>query len=167
MADNLNTYGRAQYGVDTYGGAVPAPVSSTACLDAQPGYCPSYVRFQFSGVNLGLYIFELNPSTYDIYPQRTTQSYSYVNEVYGTIDEDYMKLEIDLFWNLMPYQMYQDIKVYSRKLVDGTSEDLYFWDANMGRFCGKKVKIEEFEGRVIGGYYPIDRHSVRLKLREV
>lgn len=168
MADNYNYYGVATYGNDTYGDIAPAIiVIGGDCLSEQPGFCPVYTRFQFSGVNLGLYIFEINPTSYDIYPQRASKSYTYINEFSNIIDADYNKLEISIEWANMPESMWNSIKTYSRKKVDGRSEDLYFWDANMGRFCGRKVKIEEFSADLKGGWNPINRFSVSLKLREV
>lgn len=168
MADELNHYGAAVYGSDTYGDIPPVnPTIVIACLEQQPGYCPEYIRFQLSGVNLGLYIFELNPTEYDIYPQRRTQAYSHVNNFNGTIDSDYNKLEIELKWTNMPASMWEAISVYSRKKYDGTSEDLYFWDANFGRFCGRRIKLEEFRADVRGGYDPINRMNVSVLLREV
>ncbi len=161
-------YGFAIYGEDVYGdGANPIPVVITDCLSEQPGYCPAYVRFQFSGVNLGLYIFEQNPLSYDIYPQRTTQKYAYILNNDRTIDETYKKLEIGLSWDYMPESMWNSIMTYSRKKVDGTSEALYFWDANLGRFCGRQVKIEGMTSEVRAGYDPPHRFNVSFKLREI
>lgn len=168
MADNYNYYGVATYGNDTYGDIAPAViVIGGNCLSEQPGFCPVYTRFQFSGVNLGLYIFEINPTSYDIYPQRNSKSYNYINNVSKIMDASYIKLEIDIRWDNMPEDMWNSIKTYSRKKVDGSSEVLYFWDANLGRFCGRQVKIEEFTTELHGGYNPINRFNVSLKMREV
>ncbi len=161
-------YGEALYGDDLYGeGQNIYPIVITDCLSEQSGYCPAYVRFQFSGVNLGLYIFEQNPLSYDIYPQRTTKAYSYIIDSNTTVDETYKKIEIELRWDYMPESMWNQIMTYSRKRVDGRSEELYFWDANLGRFCGRQVKMEGISAEVRGGYNPPARHNVVFKLREI
>lgn len=172
MAGITLLYGVGRYGVNVYGdvggsGVQPTPTPIEPCLSEQPGYCPTYTRFQFSGVNLGLYIFELNPTNYDIYPQRTTKSYSHTLGHDTTIDQNYDKIEISISWREMSESMWQSIIPYSRKLVDGTSEDLYFWDANLGRFCGRRVKLEEFSAQLVGGNNPIKRFNVNAKLRSV
>ncbi len=160
-------YGFGVYGEDVYG-EVPEPiVSATGTYNVQNGYCPRYLRFQFSGVNLGLYIFEINPTEYDVYPQRTTQSYKTILDPDLTVDESYIKLELSMKWDFMTENMWQSITPYSRKKVDGTSEILYFWDGSINRFLEKQVKVEAFAGELRGGYFPVCRHNVSVKLREL
>ena len=168
-------YGRNKYGAGTFYGPgtylTPQtgvqPVQSTQCLVQQSGFCSQYVRFQFSGAQLGLYVFDVNPTVYNQYPQRTTQAYNTILNSYPTIDETYNKLEIDLKWNRMPYGMWSIIKNYALKNTDGTSNTLYFWDANMGRFCGSTVKIEAFQADLDAKQATMDRMNVSIKLRQV
>lgn len=161
-------YGYSEYGANVYGdGLEPQPANLTTCLTDQPGFCPVYTRFQLSGINLGLYIFEQNPLTYDVYPQRNTQKYSYILNSDNTVDQTYEKMEIQLTWDSMTEAMWNNLMVYSRKKVDGSSETLYFWDANQGRFCGKQIKMEGITAEVRGGFDPITRFNVAVKIREV
>lgn len=165
MANTPNQYGQAQYGVNVYGEVVIPSTLPGPCLTDQPGYCQTYTRFQFSGVNLGLYIFDLNPTNYTPFPQRTTQSYKTILNFDDTVDEQYDKIDMTLTWNEMSESMWNYILPYTRKNVDGTSESLYFWDGNFGRACGKKVKIESFNGQLHGGNTPIKRFNVSLRIR--
>lgn len=132
-----------------------------------PGFCPDYLRFQLSGVNLGLYIFDVNPTNYDIYPKRATGGYSTIMDSDPTVNRDYMKYEVTLRWRRMSERMWNQLQPYSRKNVDGTSETMYFWDAQFNRFFEKQVRIEMLEGRILAGNLPIDRFDVKLRIREV
>ncbi len=132
-----------------------------------PGYCPDYLRFQLSGINLGLYTFEINPSNYNIFPQKRTGGYATILDPDPTVEEDFNKLEIQVSWKRMPLKMWEQIEAYSRKEVDGTSEDMWFWDANTGRFTGNKVKVEKLSARVRGGTEPLDRFDVKMSLKEL
>ena len=166
MADNQNFYGVATYGNDTYGNAEPInPNTIVIPYPEVPGYCPQYLRFQLSGVKQGLYVFELNPSSYDPYPQRTTQSYKNITVFEHTIDAPYNKLEIDMHWDEMSNNMWNSLIPYSRKNVDGTSENLYFWDSHVNRFQGHRVKIESLRCDLKGGHYPLTRFNVSMKIR--
>lgn len=159
-------YGYAFYGQDVYG-LFEEPVTTGIYLE-QDGYCPRYLRFQFSGVNtLPLYVFDLNPSSYDSYPQRNTQSYKTILNYDPTSDEDYKKLEFTMSWDRMPETMWFSMLPYTRKKVDGTSELIYFWDGNIGHYKATSVRIESFRGEVRAGYDPVDRFNVSIKLREV
>lgn len=161
-------YGYGIYGQDVYGDGFQEPISATTGVYlVQNGYCPRYLRFQFSGATLPLYVFDLNPSSYDPYPQRTTQSYSLILNFDTTIDQDYNKIEVSMNWDRMPETMWESLLPYTRKKVDGTSERLYFWDSTIGRARESLVKVEEFQGEVVAGETPIDRHSVSMKLRFV
>ncbi len=159
------TYGQAFYGEDIYGEVVqfvPAPANG---YTEQAGYCPKYLRFQISGINMGLYVFDINPTSYDGFPQRTTQSYRNILGFDPTVDKNYDKIEIDMSFEQMPESMWNSLLPYSRKKVDGTSEDLYLWDSHAGRFQGNKMRIEAMRGEVKGGYFPIDRFNVSMKIR--
>ncbi len=91
-------YGYGAYGQNVYGMlAGPTPVI-TGIYVQQNGYCPLYLRFQFSGIALPLYVFEQNPTEYDAYPQRTTQSYRTIDNFDPTVDEEYRKIEITMAW---------------------------------------------------------------------
>lgn len=165
MADELNHYGVAQYGYDTYGDIPPVGGAVVFPYPEVPGYCPQYLRFQLSGINQGLYVFELNPSSYDPYPQRSTQSYKTIINYDKTIDQQYNKLEIELQWDEMSEAMWNSLLPFSRKRVDGTSEAFYFWDSHINRFNGHRVKIESLKGEVKAGYTPINRFNVSMKIR--
>ncbi len=158
-------YGYGIYGQDVYG-VLEEPITTGIYL-LQSGYCPQYLRFQFSGVTLPLYVFHLNPSSYDPYPQRTTQSYRAITNFDPTVDEDYKKIEIDMSWTRMSEIMWESIYPYTRKKVDGTSEPLYFWDGTIGHYKGSLIKLEYFKGEVKAGTDPIDRFNVSMKIREV
>lgn len=161
--------GNGVYGYSLYGDVGnpgPEPVV-TGIYNIQDGYCPRYLRMQFSGSILPLYVFQINPSVYDAYPQRNTASYKTILNFDPTIDETYKKLEITLQWDRMPQQMWNDILPYSRKKVDGTSERLLFWDAGVGHYKESLMKLEYLKGEVRAGEDPVDRHNVSLKLREI
>lgn len=159
-------YGESIYGEDLYGDGPPyIPILPISPYGIQSGYCPQYLRFQFSGIRLPLYIFDQNPISYDGYPQRTTQSYKNLINPDPTIDEPYQKIEMTMTWDRMPESMWNAILPYTRKKVDGSSEPLYFWDGQIGRFKEGRIKVESFRGEVRGGYFPIDRFNVSLKMR--
>lgn len=161
----FQAYGDSLYGYDLYGDG--AFLSNPPLVYATPGKCPDYLRFQFSGINLGLYVFEINPSKYDVYPQRNTQSYKTILDFDPTSDEEYNKIEINMSWDQMSAKMYADILPYSRKKVDGSSEQLYFWDANVRRFFEGQIKVEALHGELRAGFAPPDRFNVSLRLREI
>lgn len=141
---------------------------STTGVYSTPGFCPAdYLRFKFSGVNLGEYIFEINPTSYNVYPQRDTSAYSMITDTDPTIDKSYIKHEINISWNRISQDMWAELEAFARKRVDGTSEDLYFWDGSIGRFSCSRVKIERLRGEVLGGRDPIERDGVSFMLREV
>lgn len=160
-------YGYGIYGQNVYGTLDEAPNITTGIYVVQNGYCPLYLRFQFSGATLPLYVFDVNPSTYDPYPQRTTQSYNLILNFDTTIDQDYKKIEINMQWDRMPEAMWEAIYPYTRKKVDGTSESLYFWDGAIGHYKESLIKIEDFQGEVRAGLDAIDRFNVSMRLREV
>ena len=56
---------------------------------------------------------------------------------------------------------------YSRKNLDGRSEDLYFWDGDIAAFNGAKIRVVELKGGLAGGYDPIDGTSVSMTRRKV
>ena len=159
----------AIYGISLYGPpsiygpgtGVPPP---TGWFNTKT-WCWDYPRFALSGVNIGYYEFEINPTSYNVYPQRDTQTYATIMNSTPTIDQPYEKLVIEMTWAYMSENMWIKIKPYARKKVDGTSDNTYFWDANFGRFSQGKVKIEDLKGEVQGGYDPPDRKNVSLKLR--
>ncbi len=159
-------YGYGLYGSNVYGviAGAPAPVV-TGIYVIQDGYCPRYLRFQFSGIALPLYVFDINPSNYDAYPQRTTQQYQNILNFNPTVDENYNKIEIDMSWDRIPENMWEMLYPYTRKRVDGTSEPLFFWDGDVGRARESRVKVEYFKGEVSAGEDPIDRHNVSMRLR--
>ncbi len=152
-------YGVAVYGDDLYGDGINIYPNGNNPYPIQSGYCPQYLRFQFSGIALPLYIFDQNPLNYDGYPQRTTQSYKNIMNSDPTIDEPYEKVEINMTWDHMSEAMWNAIMPYTRKKVDGSQENLWFWDGTIGRFREVRVKIESFRGEVRGGYFPIDRFT--------
>lgn len=159
-------YGFAVYGSDVYGEwADDVPATTTGIYVVQDGYCPRYLRFQFSGATLPLYVFEVNPSEYNPYPQRTTQQYQTVLNFNPTVDENYNKIEMSMAWQRMPESMWEAIYPYTRKKVDGTSEDLYLWDGEIGHFRETRIKVENFKGEVKGGYDPVDRFTVSMAFR--
>ncbi len=163
-------YGYGIYGQNVYSlvaGPTNTGVTPTGIYNIQNGYCPLYLRFQFSGINLGLYVFDLNPSTYMPFPQRTTQQYQTILDFNPTVDESYQKIELNMTWDQMPEKMWTAMLPYSRKNVDGTSENLYFWDGTIGRCRETSVKIESLRGEIRAGWDPIDRFSVSLKMRLV
>lgn len=155
-------YGQSLYGDGFY---IPPPPSGLYPPQAFSGACPTYQRFALSGLNLPLYIFELNPDSYDSYPQRTTQSYKTILDFDPTIDETYKKIELSMGWTEMSDAMWSSLLTYSRKLVDGTSEPLYAWDSTVNHLNGTLIKIEQLKGQVQGGNAPVKRFSVSLKLR--
>lgn len=153
-------YGLSNYGVGLYG--VETPVEAIC----EPDYSRIvYTRFAFSGVNLGYYPFEINPTSYNAYPQRTTKAYDIINGVNPTIDEDYNKLIIDMSWGWMPERMWNKLVPYARKKVDGTSENTYFWDLDIARFNGVKIRVENLKAEARAGSDPVDRFNVSLQLR--
>ena len=120
-----------------------------------------------SGVNLGLYIFDVNPTNYDIYPQKRTQGYDTILDSDPTISKTYKKFTIKVTWQEVPHYMWNQLEPYARKNVAGVSEDICFWDADFQRFQGSQIKIEELEGTARGGNLPVDRYDVSMLIREI
>jgi hypothetical protein len=118
-----------------------------------------------SGVSLGAYTFELNPMQYDPFRRRETKVYQVVMSTNPTVDEDYRKTPIEISWDYMPQNMWDALVPYARKRRDGTSEDIYFWDGAISGFQGQRVRIEDLRGEVRGGYDPVCRWNVSMKIR--
>jgi len=160
------TYGIALYGQILYGNTlVPTPTPGGSGYLFDPPYCPVYQRFMFWGENLGYYMFEMNPRDYDPRPQRDTQVYQVIADTNPTFDKDYNKMVVNMSWEYMPERMWNAILPYMRKKVDGSSEALYFYDAQITNFNWTKVKVEALRGEARGGYEPVHRFNVSLKLR--
>lgn len=154
-------YASSLYGNSVYGLGTGVPVTSCS----EPTNCFVYDRFVLSGVNLGAYIFDLNPTKYDGFRRPEVKSYATVMSTNPTIDVPYNKIPIELSWDQMPQAMWDEILPYARKYRDGTSEDIYFWDGAISGMQGIRVRIEDLKGEVRGGYEPVHRFNVSMKLR--
>lgn len=162
----MGVYGVSVYGVGLYG--VDAPPSSGVPIDIPiTTACVLYDRFVISGVNLGKYSFDVNPSDYDPYPVKDTNSYRTIMDADPTIDFDYNKFEISLSWNRMPEQQFYELESFSRKNTDGRSENIYFWDGAIGSFNGAQIRVISFEAGAGAGFVPIDRTRARMLIRRV
>ncbi len=164
----MSTYGAGTLYGNTaqYTITPPGPILPTGYFP-QDGYCPKYLRFQFSGVDLGLYIFDINPSNYDPYPKRTTKSYQTILSSDPTIDETYIKINETMTWDRIPYTMWQRLSEFSNKKVDGTSDIIYFWDGEIGKYREAPIKVEGLKGDIMAGYDPIEVFSVSIELRDI
>lgn len=82
-------------------------------------------------------------------------------------DIDYSKHEITMSWNLMTWDMWEDLESYYRKNIDGRSEKMYFWDGKIGEYTQQQIQVVSFDGNVVGGVEPIDRMDVNMVIRKV
>lgn len=149
-------YGSSKYGAGKYG-------TETACVE--PAFCLNYDRFVLSGVNLGSYTFEINPTRYDPYRRQEPQVYSVVMSTNPTVDVPYEKLPIDISWDYMPERMWNAILPYARKYRDGSSENIYLWDGGISGIQGQRIRIEDIKAEVRGGVEPVHRYNVSMKIR--
>ncbi len=129
--------------------------------------CKFYERFQISGVNLGVYKFDVNPSSYDPFPAKTTQFYKSVNSFNSTVDQVYTKIELTMGWDIMQESMWNDLLPYYRKNTDGTSEGLYFYDSNIGNFNWTKIQVIDLRAQAMAGNDPIYRTKVSFRIRQI
>ncbi len=130
--------------------------------------CINYPRFQLNSTDLGIYVFEINPSTYDVFPSRTTRPYTTIQSSDPTVDQDYNKIDVVYRWDYMSESMWNDIYPYYAKNVDGTSLiGLTFSDATIGRFSNTPITVCKFTGTTQAGYFPVDRFSVEMIIRQI
>ncbi len=121
------------------------------------------ILFKLSGVTQGLYVFEQNPLSMDIYSPK--QEVTILNTLAG--ENIYQRNLFDnqiriLKWDRAMFSLYASLKTFTIRDSNGNIPVSYFWDGTVKEFQGAAIQVIDVYARPIASE---DRWSIDLQFK--
>lgn len=122
------------------------------------------ILFKLSGITQGVYTFEQNPETYDIFAPKQR-----ANVLPTIIGEDiYQRALLDnevreMTWGEANYSLYTGLKNYVERDPNGNIITSYFWDGTVNEFQGAAIDLLDVYGQPIKGNF--NKWSIKLQFK--